>query len=99
MDTSLPPPGPAPDLVPDMVPDLAGVLDRIRRWAEANDLKPATLAAQAGLAESVTRDMATEGWSPTSKSIRRLEALIPPSWRPGEPLPGATPEKTAGEAA
>jgi len=70
-------------------PDLSAVLDRIRGWAAANELKPATLARQAGLAETVTRDMDEAAWSPSSNSIRKLEALIPEGWRPGMPVPSA----------
>ncbi len=69
------------------VPNLGATLDRIRAWAAANELKPATLAKLAGIAEGVTRDLADPGWAPTSKSIRALEALIPRDWRVGDPLP------------
>lgn len=72
---------------PSVPPDLSAVLDRIRAWAKANELKPATLARRAGLAENVTRDMDSKGWSPSSKSIRCMEALIPRAWRAGDPLP------------
>lgn len=72
-------------------PDLSSVLDRIRGWASANELKPATLARLAGLAETVTRDIDDEAWSPSSNSIRKLEALIPEGWMPGLPVP-AVPE-------
>jgi hypothetical protein len=65
----------------------SAVLDRIRGWAAANDLKPATLARQAGLAETVTRDMDEAAWSPSSSSIRKLEALIPEGWMPGMAVP------------
>lgn len=72
--------------MPPAVPDLSAVLDRIRGWAAANNLKPATMARQAEIAEVVTRDMADPAWSPSSKSIRRLEALIPAGWQVGDPL-------------
>jgi len=68
-------------------PELSAVLNRIRSWAAANALKPATLARLAGIAEVVTRDMSDDDWSPSSRSIRRLEALIPAGWKPGDPLP------------
>lgn len=71
-------------------PELSAVLDRIRGWAAANDLKPATFARQAGLAETVTRDIERPDWSPSSNSIRKLEALIPEGWMPGHPLPAVT---------
>ncbi len=85
---------------PPPVPALSAVLDRIRAWASANKLKPATLARQAGLAEVVTRDLDQEDWSPSSRSIRRLEALIPPGWKAGDPVnePDAT-DATAIDAA
>ena len=72
---------------PSFPPDLASLLDRIRGWAKANEMKPATLARAAGLAENVTREMSARDWSPSSKSIRRMEALIPRGWRTGDPIP------------
>jgi len=68
-------------------PDLQAALNRIRAWAKANDLKPATLAREADIAENVTRNIDDAGWSPTSKSIRALESLIPKGWRVGDPVP------------
>lgn len=69
-------------------PDLQAALNRIRAWAKANDLKPATLAREADIAENVTRNIDAPDWSPTSKSIRALESLIPKNWRAGDPVPG-----------
>jgi len=74
---------------------LTSVLDRIRAWAAANELRPATLARQAGIAEVVTRDMASADWSPSSKSIRALESIIPPEWQP----PAVARPRRASEAA
>lgn len=79
-------------------PDLSSVLARIRSWAGANDLKPATYARLAGVAEVVTRDMASESWSPSSRSIRRLEALIPDGWKAGDPLPEPVAEAATAAA-
>ena len=80
-------------------PDLSSVLARIRSWAAANDLKPATYARLAGVAEVVTRDMAGEGWSPSSRSIRRLESLIPAGWKAGDPVPGGHASAAEGAGA
>lgn len=80
---------------PSTAPDLSSVLDRIRAWARANELKPATLARMAGLAENVTRDMDAKDWGPSSRSIRRLEVLIPRDWRVGDPLPAPKKRKAA----
>jgi hypothetical protein len=73
-------------------PGLTAVLDRLRAWASANSLRPATLARQAGLAEGVTRNMDRPDWSPSSTSIRSIEALIPPGWQAGDPVPAKTAE-------
>lgn len=68
-------------------PSLAATLDRIRAFARAMDWKPARVAREAGLADIATRNMAREDWSPTSSTIRRLEALIPDKWSAGDPAP------------
>lgn len=72
---------------------LDACLVRIREWATANDWRPARLAREAGIAENVTRDMFAGTWSPTASSIRKLEAVIPSGWQPGDPLP-STPKST-----
>lgn len=72
---------------PTPPPELNAVLDRIRSWAKANDMKPATMARRAGISEVVTRGMDEPTWSPTSKSIRALEGLIPDGWQAGDPAP------------
>ena len=83
---------------PDAKPaELDAELKRIRAWARANDLKPATVARLAGIAEKVTRDLYDAQWSPTSRSIRAMETLIPSGWKPGDPVPAqAVPEDAAG---
>lgn len=70
-----------------VAPNLNAVLDRIRAWSKANDWKPATFARVAGVADNVTRDMDCADWSPSSTSIRRLEATVPKDWCPGDPVP------------
>ncbi len=72
-------------------PSLNACLDRLRAWARAKQLKPARLAREAGIAESVTRDLALPNWSPTASSIRKLEAIVPAHWKAGDALPDAEP--------
>lgn len=68
-------------------PSLDATLDRLRAWAKANGWQPATMAGHAGLNEKVTRGMFLKDWSPTSTSIRALEALITRGWQAGDPVP------------
>lgn len=70
-------------------PSLSAALDRIRAFAEAMEWKPARLAREAGLADIATRNMARDDWSPSSTTIRRLEALIPAKWQAGDPAPSS----------
>jgi hypothetical protein len=70
-------------------PSLTATLDRIRAFAKAMDWKPARVAREAGLADIATRNMHKDDWSPTSSTIRRLEALIPESWQAGDAPPSA----------
>lgn len=75
------------------------VLERIRAFAVARGWKPARLAREAGLSDTVTRGMERPDWAPSGLSVRRLEALIPEGWRPGEPVPqGEGSEAAAGAA-
>lgn len=75
------------------------VLDRIRAFADARGWKPARLAREAGLSETVTRGMERPGWAPSGASVRRLEGLIPEGWASGQPLPPATPALVDDSAA
>lgn len=70
-------------------PSLAATLNRIRAFAQAMEWKPARVAREAGLADIATRNMHKDEWSPTSSTIRRLEALIPADWKAGDPPPPA----------
>lgn len=51
------------------------------------DWRPSRVAREAGLADIATRNMHKGEWSPSSSTIRRLEALIPEDWKAGDPLP------------
>lgn len=80
------------------------VLDRIRAFAAARGWKPARLAREAGLSDTVTRGMERPDWAPSGLSVRRLEALIPDDWHAGDPVPSevdgdAASASEAGEAA
>lgn len=53
------------------------VIARIRAFRRAQGWTKARYATAAGLRESTIRMMDAPGWSPTTKTIRRLEAVIP----------------------
>lgn len=42
----------------------------------------AALARAAGLSVNSLRDMDDPGWTPSGTTIRRLETVIPPDWKP-----------------
>lgn len=75
------------------------VLERIRSFAGARGWKPARLAREAGLSDTVTRGMERPDWAPSGISVRRLEALIPEGWRPGDPVPAEPAPVAPGEEA
>lgn len=52
-------------------------IDRVRSYAKDKGLKPAQLAALAGLHPNTLRHLNTDDWSPTSETLRKLEAIIP----------------------
>lgn len=70
------------------------VLARIRAFAAAKGWKPSRLAREAGIADMVTRGIERPDWSPSGKSVRALERVIPAGWKPGDPLP-TPPEEAA----
>ena len=63
-------------------PTLELALQRIRSYARAATISPTALARMADLSDRSTRDMHRDGWSPSSTTIRKLEAVIPPDWMP-----------------
>lgn len=71
------------------------VLGRIRAFAAARGWKPARLAREAGLSDTVTRGMDRDDWAPSGGSVRSLEGLIPEGWSPGQLLPAISDRPAA----
>lgn len=58
------------------------VVTRIRSFVRAMDWSRSRLAAEAGLNESTIRLLDDERWNPTVETLRKLEAIIPPTFEP-----------------
>lgn len=68
-------------------PTVNDVLNRLRAFRRAMDWNPQQLADGAGLSRETVRNMDAADWRPTTLTIRAIEALIPPTWRAGDPAP------------
>lgn len=62
---------------PAAPPTVDQVIARIRAFATWKRWAPSRLAVEAGLSNMALRDMDAPGWSPTTATLRKLEALIP----------------------
>lgn len=79
---------PAVQTSPEPVPTtVAAALARIRSWRQINAIPASRFAVEAGLSETVTRDMDSPDWNPTRATLQKLEALVPAGWQPGDPVP------------
>lgn len=65
------------------------VIARIRSWMIANNHTANAFATVAGVSEGAIRDIHDKGWRPSLATLRKLEAVIPPGWQPGDPVPPA----------
>ena len=72
------------------IPSVSLAVARVRAWLSANE-RPTwrTLADAAGVDEKTLRLAVRDSWNPTANTLQKLEALIPPGWRPGDPPIGA----------
>ncbi len=90
-----------PAVSKDEVPvSVENAISRIRAWAVANSWRPSRYAKEAGLHDNTLRGLDSDTWNPTAETLRKLEAVIPPGWQPGDeipphpdPLPGGEREK------
>jgi hypothetical protein len=57
------------------------VLERIRRYAKTQGYTKTGFALKAGLPDTTLRDFWRKTWSPRTSIIRRLEAVIPKSFK------------------
>jgi len=58
---------------------------RIRAFAASRKWRKSRLAREAGMPDTTLRHFDRPDWSPTVKTIRRLEALIPSDFTAPEP--------------
>jgi ribosome-binding protein aMBF1 (putative translation factor) len=78
--------------------DIRQNIDRIRAFRQVMGWSLSRLAREAGLRESSIRSIDTADWNPESKTIARLEGVIPTDWKIGDAKP-AEPVPAEGEAA
>lgn len=62
-----------------MLTDMA--IDCVRRFAAASDLGPKEIAERAGVSESALRHMHISGWSPSTRTLRKIEAIVPEDFK------------------
>lgn len=68
-------------------PEIGAVLARVRAFRKAAELSLSAFALQAGLSRSALNGMDKDDWSPTSDTLKSIEAIIPAVWREGDPVP------------
>ncbi len=59
-------------------------IERVRAFARAQGWTKSRLAREAGMIDTTLRDFHRDDWNPTAETIRRLEAVIPEDFEPGE---------------
>jgi 3,4-dihydroxy 2-butanone 4-phosphate synthase/GTP cyclohydrolase II len=57
-------------------------IERIRAYALAKKMRPATLARAAGLHPNSLRRMHQGDWNPSAETLERLEATLSPDFDP-----------------
>jgi len=67
-------------------------IDRIRAWRKSAGWSINRLGSECGLNESTLRDIDNPDWNPRAETLRKLEAVIPPGWQPGDKAPAAEGE-------
>jgi ribosome-binding protein aMBF1 (putative translation factor) len=68
------------------VTSIGAALDRVRAFRRTKDWAPFKLATEAGVAEASLRGMDEPTWNPTARTVEKLEAVIPVTWQPGDPV-------------
>lgn len=64
--------------------DTVHLVARLRAYAKAQGWNKWEFARQAGLRDTVLRRFEEADWNPTVDTLRKLEALIPEGWQPGD---------------
>lgn len=68
---------------------IEAAIDRVRAFAAAEGWSCHRLAKAAGLSWQTVANMQSQDWSPSYKTLRKLESLIPPDFQPGHTPEGA----------
>ncbi|HQS18632.1 helix-turn-helix transcriptional regulator [Reyranella sp.] len=85
-------------IAPNTIP---AVIVRLRAWANARGWTKSRFAVEAGLRDTTLRGFHDDDWNPTREILARLEAVIPPDWQAGDPVPvseAASEAASAGQA-
>lgn len=67
-----------------MAPTSLTLVARIRAYARNRGWAKSRLAAEAGLQDTTLRHFDEAGWNPTLLTLRKLEAIIPADFEPGD---------------
>lgn len=54
----------------------AGIVRRVRAYADEHKLRPSALAKRAGLGINTLRNFRDENWSPSEHTLAKLERLV-----------------------
>ena len=84
--------------MPEIFNTAAAVVARLRGWAEANQWSKSRFAVEAGLVDTTLRGFDKADWNPTRETLEKLEAVLPPGWQIGDPVPTALPRKPAASS-
>ena len=77
---------------------IESAISRVRAFAAATGWAASRYAREAGLGETTLRGFDSDSWNPTADTLRKLEAVIPPGWQPGDEVaPESGGEPSAGD--
>lgn len=75
-------------------PEISAVLARVRAYRKAAELSYSAFALRAGMSRAALVGMDKDDWSPTSDTLKSIEAIIPAGWREGDPVPAPAADPT-----
>lgn len=76
---------------------IESAISRVRAFAFATGWAASRYAREAGLGETTLRGFDSETWNPTADTLRKLEAVIPDGWQPGDGIAAADSGAAAGK--
>lgn len=78
--------------------DIDKSLIRVRAYAKARGWGANRYATEAELNEATVRPMFRDNWNPTAETLRKLEAVIPAGWQPGDDVSPSDGAATAAHS-